>query len=207
MKLLAFSDLHCNLNGAARLVERAADADVVIGAGDFASVHKGLEETIDALSAIEKPTFLVPGNNETEDALREACRDWRAATVLHGELGFWTRSSTETGPDGVSIFGLGAGIPVTPWDWSFDLDEKAAAEMLAPCPEGTVLVLHSPPKGHCDVSGTGDHLGSAAILDAIESKQPTLAVCGHIHESWGAESKIGETPVVNLGPDGRMFDV
>jgi Icc-related predicted phosphoesterase len=198
MKLLAFSDLHCDLDQAARLVERSADADVVIGAGDFASVHEGLEETIAALSAIEKPTFLVPGNNETEEALRAACESWRAATVLHGD------SATI---DGTSFFGLGAGIPVTPWDWSFDLDEDAAARLLAPCPDGVVLVVHSPPRGHCDVSGSGQHLGSTAILEAIESKQPALAVCGHIHESWGAESTVGETPVVNLGPDGREFEL
>ena len=200
MKLLAFSDLHCDLDRAQSLVERSADADVVIGAGDFASVHKGLEETIDALSAIEKPTFLVPGNNETEDALRAACEPWRAATVLHGEAGFHD-------DPGLTVFGLGAGIPVTPWDWSFDLDEDAAAELLAPCPEGVVLVVHSPPQGHCDVSGSGEHLGSTAILDAIQSKQPALAVCGHIHESWGAESTVGRTPVVNLGPEGRTFDL
>jgi Icc-related predicted phosphoesterase len=198
MKLLAFSDLHCDLDGAARLVERAAGADVVIGAGDFASVHEGLEETIDALSAIEKPTFLVPGNNETEDALRKACESWPAATVLHGE------SATI---DGTSFFGLGAGIPVTPWDWSFDLTDEAAAERLAGCPEGAVLILHSPPHGHCDVSGSGEHLGSAAILAAIEEKRPALAVCGHIHESWGAESTVGETRIVNLGPEGREFDL
>ena len=67
MRVLAFSDLHRDLGQAARLVELAADADVVIGAGDFASVHEGLEETIAALAAIETPTVLVPGNNETED--------------------------------------------------------------------------------------------------------------------------------------------
>ena len=72
MKLLAFSDLHRDLGQAAQLVEMSAEADVVIGAGDFASVHEGLEETIAALAAIETPTVLVPGNNETEEALREA---------------------------------------------------------------------------------------------------------------------------------------
>jgi Icc-related predicted phosphoesterase len=205
MKLLAFSDLHCDLDRAAQLVQRSSEADVVIGAGDFASVHRGLEETIEALSGIDKPTFLVPGNNETEDALRTACKSWPAATVLHGEAGFWTPETADGDPQ--AVFGLGGGIPVTPWDWSFDLDEDAAAEQLAPCPEGIVLAVHSPPKGHCDVSGSGEHLGSTAILEAIESKQPVLAVCGHIHESWGAESSVGETPVVNLGPDGRMFEI
>jgi Icc-related predicted phosphoesterase len=198
VKILAFSDLHRDLNQAAELVDRSSEADVVIAAGDFASVHEGLGEAIDALAPIGVPTVLVPGNNETEDALRAACEGWDAATVLHGE-------GTEI--DGTPFFGLGAGIPITPWDWSFDLDENEAAEKLAGCPEDAVLVIHSPPKGHCDQSSAGDHLGSQAILEAIEAKRPWLAVCGHIHESWGAESEIGPTRVINLGPSGTAIEL
>ncbi|HVD86422.1 MAG TPA: metallophosphoesterase family protein [Solirubrobacterales bacterium] len=198
MKILAFSDLHRDLEQGAKLVEMSAEADVVIGAGDFASIHEGLEETIGALAAIEKPTVLVPGNNETADALRGAAADWSAATVLHGE---------GTTLDGVEFFGLGAGIPVTPWDWSFDLDDAAASELLAPCPEGAVMVLHSPPRDHCDSGGDGSHFGSTALLRAIEEKRPRLAVCGHIHESWGCESAVGPTPVRNLGPRGTWIEI
>jgi Icc-related predicted phosphoesterase len=198
VRVLAFSDLHCDLAQAAELVRMSADADAVIGAGDFASVHEGLERTIDALAAIEAPTVLIPGNNETEDALREAAGSWSAATVLHG-------GSAEI--DGTTFFGLGAGIPVTPWDWSFDLSDDEAEPLLAECPQGAVMVVHSPPQGHVDVSGAGEHLGSAAILAAIEAKQPPLAVCGHIHESWGEESQVGPTRIVNLGPRGTWFEV
>jgi uncharacterized protein len=198
VKLLAFSDLHRDLGQAATPVEISADADVVIGAGDFASIHEGLNETIDALAAIEAPTIIVPGNNETEGALREAAAGWSAATVLHGE---------GTSVDGVEFFGLGAGVPETPWDWSFDLDDDAATEKLAACPPGAVLILHSPPQGHCDSNGHGDHFGSPALLEAIEEKQPRLSVCGHIHESWGCESQIGDTPVRNLGPKGTWLEV
>src|SRR3954470_14503177 len=198
VKILAFSDLHRDLGQGAQLVEMAAQADVVIGAGDFASMHEGLEEMIDALSGIEAPTLLVPGNNETVGALRGSVADWSAATVLHGE------GATI---DGVEFFGLGAGVPVTPWDWSFDLDDEAATQMLASCPEDAVLVLHSPPKDHCDSAGAGDSFGSPALLRAIEEKRPRLAVCGHIHESWGCESQIGPTPVRNLGPIGTWLEV
>jgi Icc-related predicted phosphoesterase len=195
VKLLAFSDLHRDVEQAALLVESARAADAVIAAGDFASIHKGLEETIEALRPIDKPTLLVPGNNETEDALREACEGWESATVLHGE-------GTEV--DGVSFFGLGAGVPVTPWGWSFDLTEEEAEAKLADLPEGGVLVVHSPPKGHVD---GGRELGSEAVLRAIEDKQPELAVCGHIHECWRQEATIGRTRVINLGPEGMLLEV
>jgi uncharacterized protein len=196
--LLCFSDLHRDLGQAELLVQMSADADVVIADGDFASVHAGLSETIDVLADIEVPTVVVPGNNETADALREACSGWAAATVLHG-------GSAEI--DGVEFFGLGAGVPITPWDWSFDLSDDQAAEMLRSCPEGAFLVVHSPPYGHCDLSGSGEHLGSTAILEAIELKRPPVAVCGHIHESWGTESQAAGTRIVNLGPEGTWIEV
>jgi Icc-related predicted phosphoesterase len=197
VKLLAFSDLHRDRRRARRLVERSHEADVVIAAGDLASIHRGLEDMLEVLRAIERPTILVAGNNETDEALRSACEGWDAATVLHGE-------GTEI--DGTAFFGLGGGVPLTPWDWSFDLTEEEAEAKLAGCPSGAVLVVHSPPKGHVD--GTrGKHLGSEAILRTIEAKHPPLAVCGHIHECWGEESSIGTTRVLNLGPDGVMLEV
>ena len=197
LRLLAFSDLHRDKRQARRLVEQAAEADVVVGAGDFATLHVGLGRTIDELGAIAKPAVLVAGNHETEAALWRACTDWPTATVLHGD-------TTEI--DGLQFFGLGGGIPPTPFPWSFDLDEKEAIDKLAACPEGAVLVVHSPPKGHLD-EAHGRHLGSKAILEAIEQKRPRLAVCGHIHEAWGQEAKIAGTQVVNLGPEGRVFEL
>ncbi|MBK5231574.1 MAG: metallophosphoesterase family protein [Thermoleophilia bacterium] len=197
MRILAFSDLHRDLDQAARLAEMSADADVVVGAGDFASIHVGLGETIDALAGITTPTVLVPGNNERLDDLREAATGWDAATVLHGE-------SAEI--DGQTFFGLGAGIPTTPWSWSYDLDEEGAATALAGLTSDAFLVLHSPPKNHCDSAGDL-HLGSTAINEAIERVQPKIAVCGHIHESWGQRSNIGDTEVINLGPSGTYFDL
>ncbi|MDQ3572278.1 MAG: metallophosphoesterase family protein [Actinomycetota bacterium] len=198
MRILAFSDLHRDRRQAGRLVEMSADADLVIGAGDFASIHKGLTKTIEALAAIATPAVLVPGNNETADALREVAAAWEAATVLHGE-------AIEIG--GRRFVGLGGGIPVTPWDWSYDLSDEEAAAKLGEFTDADVLVLHSPPQGHCDVAGNGMNLGSAALAEAVERLQPELAVCGHIHESWGSRSKIGDTEIANLGPEGVFFDV
>ena len=192
MILLCFSDIHRDLEQCARLVERSAEADVVIAAGDFASIHEGLEETIDALKPIERPTILVPGNNETDEALRKACDGWEAAHVLHGE---------RTTIDGVSFFGLGAGIPTTPWDWSFDLSDDEAAAKLAEAPEGGILVVHSPPKGHLDKG-----FGSEAILRIIEAKRPEIAVFGHIHECQGERERLGPTLLANLGPAGMLLE-
>jgi Icc-related predicted phosphoesterase len=197
VRILAFSDLHRDLNQAALLVERSAQADLVVGVGDFASVHRGLAKTIDALAPITTPTVLVPGNNETEAELRDAAAGWESSEVLHAQA---------TNVGGIEIFGLGGGIPVTPWDWSFDLDEDQAAAALADCPAGCVLLVHSPPYGHVDASSAGKHLGSRAILEAIERCEPQLTLCGHIHDQWGQGSSVGPTRILNLGPTGTFVE-
>lgn len=197
MRILAFSDLHRDLRKARRLTELAAEADVVVGAGDFASFRLGLDRTIDALSAISAPTFLVPGNAERASALWRAASTWSSATVLHGKA---ARIAD------IEFFGLGGGIPPTPFPWSFDMTEEEAAQALAGCPPEAVLVVHSPPKGHVD-EAFGRHLGSEAILQAIEDKRPRLVVCGHIHQAWGRESTVAGTRVVNLGPEGTFLEV
>jgi Icc-related predicted phosphoesterase len=197
MKLLAFSDVHRNTDRAKHLVRLAGEADVVVGAGDYATMHKGLEGTIETLSAIAVPAVLVPGNAETDAELWQACASWTGAHVLHGQA---------AQIEGVQFFGLGGGVPPTPFPWSFDFSEDEAAAKLESCPEGAVLVVHSPPKGYLDEVG-GRHLGSRAVLEAIERKRPALVVCGHIHQCWGREAVIGTTPVVNVGPDGRLFEI
>jgi uncharacterized protein len=191
--ILAFSDLHRDQRAARSLVARAAQVDVVAAVGDFASMHRGLEDIIDVLRAIDRPVLLVPGNNETDVALRAACAGWPAARVLHGD-------ATEV--DGVTFFGLGGGVPVIPWNWSFDLTEQQAERLLTGLSPGAVLLVHSPPKGHVD-----DGLGSAAVLRAIQQRRPRLVLCGHIHQRWGQESRVGDVPVRNLGPAGAVIDL
>jgi Icc-related predicted phosphoesterase len=106
------------------------------------------------------------------------------------------------------FFGLGGGIPVTPFgSWSFDLDEKQAASLLADCPQGGVLVVHSPPCGVVDVSSRGRHLGSQSIRETVDRCQPRLTVCGHIHDCAGQQEMLGDTVVVNAGPAGVLWDL
>ncbi len=157
-------------------------------------MRRGLDATIDVLSAIQTPTVIVPGNSETADELRAACADWPSAHVLHGN-GIELQS--------ISFFGIGGGIPITPFGaWSVDFTEAEAASLLADCPDGAVLVSHSPPQGVVDRDSRGQHLGSTAIRRAIEERTPRLTVCGHIHGSWGEHATLNGTPVVNAGPAG-----
>jgi Icc-related predicted phosphoesterase len=199
MRILCVSDLHADLDACERVVERSGSVDVVVLAGDFARRHRMLRETIDTLRPIATPCVLVPGNNERPDDLRAACAGWHAARVLHG---------SGCVIDGVPFWGLGAGVPVTPFGpWSYDLTEDQARAMLAGVTQGGVLVSHSPPKGHGDRTSAGQSAGSAAVLEAVGRARPALVVCGHIHDSWGHDGQSGPTRVVNAGPRGMVVDV
>ena len=104
---------------------------------------------------------------------------------------------------GVQFFGIGGGIPITPFGaWSYDFSEEQAAEPLADCPNRCVLVSHSPPKGAVDTASNGKSLGSAAVRDAVLLRQPLLVVCGHIHACGGQRAMLGNSPVINAGPGG-----
>ncbi|MEZ5715338.1 MAG: metallophosphoesterase family protein [Paracoccaceae bacterium] len=197
MNLLAFSDLHASRKQAALLVEAAAKADLVIGAGDFCNMRQGLPEALALLRGIAAPMVLVPGNAESAEELRAAAGP--GVTVLHG-------AGTEVA--GIRLFGLGYGVPPTPFGaWSCDLSEAEAEAMLAPCDTADILITHSPPKGIADRTSTGLSVGSTAIRAAIDRIQPGLALCGHIHDSWGQEGQLGATRVVNLGPFANWFEL
>ena len=199
MKLLVFSDIHADLRAASNLVKRSADVDVVVGAGDYGVPLQELGEMIRALMKIEKPTVLVSGNCENTDDLKSACRTWQNAHVLHGE---------QVTIDGMSFYGIGGGIPITPFgSWSYDFREDEASQLLKGCPPGGVLISHSPPKDILDLSSDGRRLGSTALRDTLIDKNPLLVICGHIHASAGQIDRFGESTIINAGPEGIIWNL
>ena len=197
MKILAFSDLHLVAPLAADLVAASAKADLVIGAGDFCNMRQGLPRAMEMLAGIAAPMVVVPGNAESIEELRGCALP--SMTVLHGQAAL---------VEGLRIFGLGGGIPETPFgDWSFDLSDEAAARVLAQAEEVDILVTHSPPTGAGDTTSAGLSIGSDSIRAVIERVQPRLALYGHVHDCWGYRGEIGKTHCANLGPTPNWFEV
>lgn len=99
-----------------------------------------------------------------------------------------------------------------------DLDALAGAELM----EDAVFLFHAPPyQSQLDKGDLGgkmidhvpidDHLGSIAVKQLIEDRQPLLSLHGHIHEStrmtgnW--QDKIGRTVCINGSHDGAELSV
>ncbi len=192
MRILAFSDLHCDREAAKAIVDKSSSADIVLGAGDFGIRGERSTELFDILQEIKVPLLIVSGNHDRRSELASYC-----ATQEH--IYFLDGSSQEI--NGVTIFGLGGEIPSrSDADWNETLEEAEAASQLLRAKTHHVLLTHTPPYGFCDLQKDGAHEGSEAITDAIRRNTPSLCLCGHIHHSWGRIQQLEKTTVHNLGP-------
>lgn len=194
---LLFSDIHRDIAACEMLVEKSKNADLLVGAGDYALFRKGLAQTIHALSSVKIPVVLVPGNHESYAELSHACRGLKHFHVLHG--GSVTIAGT-------TLAGIGCGIPTTPFvPWSVDLSEDDAQRFLPRLRRPFVFVTHSPPLGCLDEMENNIHIGSRTIRTYIEQARPDFVACGHIHENWHRQSSLDGIPVINAGPYGYVF--
>ncbi|MFD0859387.1 metallophosphoesterase family protein [Roseovarius aquimarinus] len=199
MRILSFSDLHRDRQAARAILRASADADVVVGAGDFASKGIGAAETLEILADCAAPVLVVHGNHDVPSEIAAFCEASARLTYLHG-------SGVDL--DGVSFFGLGGEVPGRKGHaWNVAHSEVEASLMLADCPERAVLVTHTPPLGTADVQTGGAHEGSRAIRDAILASNAPLCLCGHVHASWGVQGQLGRALVRNLGPGLTWFDI
>jgi Icc-related predicted phosphoesterase len=105
----------------------------------------------------------------------------------------------------IGVFGVSAAprSPLhTPYELSDEELERRVQAGFATVKDCRVKVFcpHAPPRDTaCDRLRSGEHVGSAVIRTFVERHQPDLVLCGHIHESRGAD-EIGTSRVVNPGP-------
>lgn len=104
----------------------------------------------------------------------------------------------------IQVVGFGGSNP-TPFDTPNEFSDEILCNELSKYKDVlgsdsyTILVTHAPPLNtNADKIESGAHVGSEGIRKIIEETQPTLNVCGHVHESIG-QDKIGDTVVVNPG--------
>jgi Icc-related predicted phosphoesterase/predicted protein tyrosine phosphatase len=86
----------------------------------------------------------------------------------------------------------GVRVHGTPWmpgtGWAFTEDEDVLAGCFARIPDRVdILVSHVPPYGWLDLDRYGQHIGSRALLAAVERARPGLTICGHAHLARGAK--------------------
>lgn len=194
MKILAVTDMHGNFRPLIEYLKNN-QVDLVILAGDithFGPAELG-EDILNEISSYDVPVMVIPGNCDPESIHKEI--ESSRAVNIHA------RSSVVKD---VGICGFGGSNP-TPFNTPLEFEEVEIYDEAKNALEGikdhriTIFVTHAPPHGtKTDLLPSGDHAGSISLRKVVEEFQPTINICGHIHESRGMD-KIGETLVVNPG--------
>jgi Icc-related predicted phosphoesterase len=178
-----------------KLKKKAANADLVLCAGDVSIFENHLKALLQEINSFNKPVLIIHGNHESEARLRAECEHHKNLICLHRE--FYEMEN-------IIFAGYGGG-GFSLRDNKFEkfadrIRQKRTGKQL-------VLLLHAPPYGNKTDLIMEEHAGNKSFRDFIKEEKPLLVVCGHLHENEGVHDKMGKTLVINPGPEGKLIEI
>lgn len=193
MKFLVITDIHSNPDKIySYLDENSVDEIIITGDVTEFGPEELFIEILNKFSEYANVHALF-GNCDPKNA--NQLLDQADITSIH---------DTTSNMGDIQLVGFGGSNP-TPFDTPNEYSEDQLYENLSKYADKlssdsfTILVTHAPPLDtNADMIPGGEHVGSPAVRKIIEQTQPTLNICGHIHESIG-QDKIGDTTVINPG--------
>jgi uncharacterized protein len=201
-KILFFSDMHGDRRAVdvAHTVIKKEKPDLVVYLGDFS------KRVGDKKQNVDDAAYLLGKLSEHSEvkALFGNCDEPDLVDFLESEGASLHNKLYNIGK--TIIIGYGGSSP-TPFHTPSEFGENEIKESLENLireaerfePEILILATHTPPKNTKTDVIPGSNAGSNALRAIIEEHQPTLNICGHIHESKGSDF-VGRTKVVNVGP-------
>ncbi|NHA67638.1 metallophosphoesterase family protein [Phycicoccus flavus] len=206
MRILSVSDLHYRLPHYDWLLGAAADADLVVLAGDLADVVNPVPVHVQAVvlrgyleRLAERAVVAVASGNHDLDgpgANGEQTAGWLRGLRLDGVV-----------TDGASLDLGPVRVTVCPW-WDGPLGRDELDGQLTAAapgrPETWVWVHHAPPAGTPLCTDGRREFPDHELAAWIGRHRPDVVLCGHIHQapwarggSWRA--RLGPTWVFNAG--------
>jgi Icc-related predicted phosphoesterase len=198
MKILAFTDSHGS-NSALSKIKKSAlknKVDLIVCAGDISIFEQGIEKIVEKIDSFNIPVLLIHGNHEDEEMMDHIVKQSKNITFLHKKM---------IKKDSVIFLGYGGGgFSVT--DKEFEKVSESWESKISKDSK-VILVTHQPPFKAVDEVLLDEHAGSKSIAKFIKKIKPEFCFCGHLHENFEKEEKIGKTRVVNPGPFGMIFKI
>lgn len=201
MKILGLADVHGRTSYPKEVIGQIRNADIAVVAGDITNFggYEEAESVIKILTSVNDQIIAVHGNCDQTGA-------GELITQRNMNLHGTSRTIGE-----VQFFGIG-GCNKTPFHTPQEYSEEQMKQILESIPESPgsrfrILISHSPPyKSKVDRMLLGIHVGSKAIREYVETSQPDIVLCGHIHEARGIDH-IGRTLIINPGPFPKHYVV
>ena len=200
MKILAFGDLHGDSAQAIKLADKAEkeQVDLVVICGDITHFDESIDNLIGQFKKINKKVLLIPGNHEsvaTADFLAEfyGVKNIHGYSVKYGEIGIFGAGGANVGPN------------FNTEDEIFN-NLKEANDKIKYLKK-RIMVTHVHPSGTKMEKFSKFIPGSSGVRKAIDTFNPDILLCSHVHEAEGIEEKIGKTKVINVGREGKIIDI
>ena len=193
---IAIGDIHDGSIGALAAIPGLSGFDGLIMTGDLTNIG-GVREATRVLESARLHLPVVAAQIGNMD--KAEVSDFLSAEGIN------IHAAARPLAPGLAVMGIGGSTP-TPFGTPSEFPEASYAAWLEACwPEAKkladqiVLISHNPPKNtKCDAVGAGMHVGSEALRAFIEKYQPSLCLCGHIHEARATDT-IGTTKLINPG--------
>ncbi|MDO5851567.1 MAG: metallophosphoesterase [Methanobacteriaceae archaeon] len=197
MKIFVITDIHSKYETILNYLkknESSNDFDKIIVTGDITNFgpENLVGDILDKLSDYGE-VYAIPGNCDPKN-ITELIDNSRAINLHDNILVL----------DDLVLVGFG-GSNKTPFDTPNEFDEEIIYEKLNRFKKDlienktTILVTHVPPVNTgTDKTETDLHVGSTSVRKIIEETQPTINICGHVHESIAVD-KIQNTIIINPG--------
>ena len=193
MKIFIITDVHGNPDAVYKyLDENSVDKIIVMGDVTNFGPDDLFVEILNKLSEYAE-VYSVFGNCDPKNSIE--LLDKSQAVNIHDNI---------VNIENINVVGFGGSNP-TPFDTLNEYEDELLYEELVKYNDVlssdsfTILVTHAPPINTKADKIEGDiHVGSEGIRKIVEQTQPTLNICGHVHEAVAID-KIGNTTIVNPG--------
>ncbi|MBS3163226.1 metallophosphoesterase [Candidatus Woesearchaeota archaeon] len=197
MKLLAFVDLHSDLNQLKKLIAKAKEKqpDYLVCAGDISDFGRDIDQIFKELEKLNIPMLIIPGNHESSEGITKLCTKFKFAINIH-------KGCYEV--NDYCFFGYGEG-GFSEEDREFErIANKFKKEINEK--KKIIFVTHAPIYGtKVDYISQLGHRGNKSSRKFVLEVKPKLVICGHLHETATMIDKLGSTVIINPGKYGKII--
>ena len=193
MRILTFTDIHGDHDQLDALQSQAEHADITICAGDITTAGHDITSLVEHLNDFPTPVYVIHGNHDDEQELRNLTLLHDNTTMLHKQL-------IDLKDHHLLGYG-GEGFTFTTDDFESFIKHTDLPT------DNIILITHQPPHNTELDKQNAQHTGNNSFRKFIDAHPVTLSISGHMHENFGVDDHINTTHCINPGPTGILLTV